>query len=296
MPEQPPVAHEQPLHARLRRTLRDAEYIDIAAGRHARTGSPAPAADGRSGRADAPRVRTPDSCAAASIFALNSASTAWLLPSRNITAKPHVVRVPFPVDQAHAGCAATVDLMLQAGPRPVLEEAVLAGPDAEQLLQDVEAVAHCGGTRKRTEVAPPAARPTVERQARKVMLGQVDVGVGLVVAQDDVVGRPLRLDQALLEQKRFRLAAGDGHLDVAHLGDERHGLRGQSRGAEVGGHPRLQVARLADVEHRPVLAHHPVDAWARGQCGKEGFRVERCHCRSGFVRPVRRLRTGRERE
>ena len=82
----------------------------------------------------------------------------------------HIVGVSFAVDQPDAGCATTTDLVLQARARAILEEALLAGPDAEQLLQDVETVAHGSGTGKGAEVPALSTRAAMERQARVGMI------------------------------------------------------------------------------------------------------------------------------
>jgi hypothetical protein len=54
---------------------------------------------------------------------------------------------------ADAGRAAALDLMQQTRPRAVAEHAVLAGAQAEHLLQDLDAFAHRQRVRKRAEGA-----------------------------------------------------------------------------------------------------------------------------------------------
>ena len=190
----------------------------------------------------------------------------------------HVVGVAGAVDAAHAGGAATLDLVLQAGPRTVLEEAVRTGAHAKQLLQDVQAVAHRGGAGERAEETPRPLGAAMEGQARIRVLGEVDVGVGLVVAQQDVEARTFRLDEALFEQQRLGFAAGDGHLDVARAAGEGERLRRKAGGAVIGRHPRLEVARLAHIEHFAAIAHKAIDArprWQRGEKAVEaGVRVD----------------------
>ena len=129
----------------------------------------------------------------------------------------HVLRVGLARDQADAGRRAAPDLVLQARAAAVGEEAVAAVADAEQLLQLVERVAHRAGIGERTEVAlPGAARPAVEGEAREAMLvAQLDVGKALVIAQDDVEARLVRLDEVVLEQQRLGLRVGDRDLDRA---------------------------------------------------------------------------------
>jgi hypothetical protein len=46
------------------------------------------------------------------------------------------------------------------------------------------------------------------------MAAELEVRVGLVVAEQDVVARRLRLDQVVLEQQRLGLGGDDGGLDA----------------------------------------------------------------------------------
>ena len=128
----------------------------------------------------------------------------------------HVFGVAFSVDQTHAGAAATLYLILKAGARTVLEEAVRAGANAEELLQDIQAVAHRRRAGEWPEVAAGLLGAAMERQARIGMVGEMHIGVGFVVAQNDVEARSVGLDEALFQKQRFGFAAGDRDLDVAH--------------------------------------------------------------------------------
>ena len=81
--------------------------------------------------------------------------------------------------------------MLQARPRTVLEIAVFALPQLKQSLQDVDAVADGARAGERAEVAPRfPLRTTMKRQPWIDVVGQIDVRIRLVVAQNDVVRRP----------------------------------------------------------------------------------------------------------
>ena len=80
---------------------------------------------------------------------------------------------------------------------------------------------------------------------------QLDVGVGLVVAQQDVEARLALLDQVVLERQGFALV---GHHNVFEV----HGFAHQRAGLaivdlvgfeKVRAHTRAQVLRLADVDH-----------------------------------------------
>ena len=75
------------------------------------------------------------------------------------------------------------DLVLQTRARPILEETVVAMPQLEQLLQNIDAIAYCICGRKRPKISTRFAfRPTVKHEPWIVrVIGQVDIGVGLIV-------------------------------------------------------------------------------------------------------------------
>ena len=75
----------------------------------------------------------------------------------------------------------------------------------------------------------------------------MDKGIALVVPEQNVEPRPVGLDQLILEDQRFALAAGHGDLDVRHPLHELAGLATGNAGTEIGGDPFAQVPRLADV-------------------------------------------------
>jgi hypothetical protein len=78
----------------------------------------------------------------------------------------------------------------------------------------------------------------------------LQVGVALVVAKQDVVARLERLDQVVLEQQRLGLGAHHGGLHARDLRDHVADARAAVALLEVVGNALLQVARLAHVEHR----------------------------------------------
>jgi hypothetical protein len=186
-----------------------------------------------------------------------------------------VLGIDFGRDLAGAwGCAA-LDLVQQAGTRAVLEHRVLAGAQLEHALQELDALAHCVGVGKRTEIAMALVlRSAVEAEARKLVPGDCQVGIGLVVAKKDVVARREALDEIVLEQQRLSFGARRRHLDRRHLPDHHLGARSVAGLVEVGGDALLQVARLADIERFPALAEHAVDARETRQPCDERFCIE----------------------
>jgi hypothetical protein len=105
--------------------------------------------------------------------------------------------------------------------------------------------------------------------AREIMVGaQQDEGETFVVAQQDIIGWAITLDQLRLEQQRLCLAV---------RGDDRHAARqrdhppqpvGQPINLRVVGDAVLECPRLSDIEHIAARIMHPVHAgfgWQRLQ-------------------------------
>ena len=61
------------------------------------------------------------------------------------------------------------------------------------------------------------AQPPRDVDARILLAGQLDVGIGLVVAQQDVEARLVLLDQVVLERQRLLLVVDQDVVDVARL-------------------------------------------------------------------------------
>ena len=171
------------------------------------------------------------------------------------------------VDVADAGRLAALDVVVQAGraAAPAGLGAV-AGAKQEDLLEQVERAPHLLGVGVGAEVGAVAAVALArEVDARELLVeGDRDVGVGLVVAQADVEARLVLLDEVLLEQQRLRLGGGDRGLDRV---DEGHQLRRAVPGApgEVRGDALLERARLADIDHPPLLVTEEVHAGLVGK-------------------------------
>src|SRR5688572_28397130 len=100
----------------------------------------------------------------------------------------------------------------QAGPGAIGEETIGATPQQEQLLQRIDRSRHRSGAGKGPIIASlKFARAAMLLNAWKIMIfTQQDEGEALVVAQQDIIGRPETLDKLRLQQQRFRLAVG-GH-------------------------------------------------------------------------------------
>ena len=188
----------------------------------------------------------------------------------------HVAGVVLFRDQPHARRGAAADLVLQAGPRAVAEIAVLALAHLEQLLHQIEAFAHRMGAGIRPEIATRQVfRAAVEGQPRIVLAaGEVDVGIALVVAQQDVVARLERLDQLRFQQQRFTLGTRHRDLDAGDLRHHRGDPRLRRRLQEIAADALLQIAGLAHVEQLARRVEVAVDARRRGERAEESLAVE----------------------
>src|SRR5690606_14513504 len=104
----------------------------------------------------------------------------------------HIFAVFLFTHKADTGRLAALDLVLQAGPGAVAKIAFLALPDLEGFLQQTETFADGAGTGIGTEIAPLGLlRAAVQAQPRiSVQAGEIYVGVGFVVTQQDIVRRP----------------------------------------------------------------------------------------------------------
>src|SRR5690606_10656693 len=109
-------------------------------------------------------------------------------------------------DVADAGSRAALDLVEQAGPRPVREEAVRAGAEQERLLQLVQRAVDRAGGGEGAEIAPllaPGSAMLAEQRPGAVL--DQDMRKALVVAQQHVEAGLQLLDEIRLEQQRLGL-------------------------------------------------------------------------------------------
>ena len=188
----------------------------------------------------------------------------------------HLLGVRLAADELHAGRGAALDLVLQAGPRAVAEEAVPAVAHAEHLLHQRQGFADAAGTRIGPEIA--AARPALaamKGDARVLVRGgDLDIGVGLIVAQQNIVRRAQGLDQRLLEQQRLRLAGGDGGLHAGDTAHQRAGLGAGDVFLKIGIQPGTQIPGFTHIEYPAIVAQHPVDTGLAGAMGEKLLGVE----------------------
>ena len=137
----------------------------------------------------------------------------------------YVISIFSGLYQADTGAFAAFDLVLQAGPCAILVETVLALAHQKSFLQQVEAFANgtCAGIRAEVP-AFLLFRAAVNTQAREVAVGKQHIGIGLIIAQQNIVRRAPFFDQRLLKQQGFGFVGGDGGFDLSDSTDQRGGL------------------------------------------------------------------------
>ena len=101
------------------------------------------------------------------------------------------------------------------------------------------------------------------------VLRDTDVREALVVHHQNVVLRPVLLDQGAFQRERFILAVHNDHIEIVHVGDHlRHFGHMVRPFAEVARDAQFQTLGLADVDHFILFVPHDIHA------GK--FRQIRC--------------------
>ena len=166
------------------------------------------------------------------------------------------------------GAEAALDVVLQAGTRVVAVEVDLAAWDQEAAMDDVDEPVRQVAGKVRTEVGGAILAQAAGDEDLGVAVGEgeLDVRVGLVVAQQDVEARLALLDEVVFERQGLVLV-GDGDVfEVDGLAHERAGLGvGLRGGEEIAAHACTQILGLADVDDLALGVLVEVTAGARGQ-------------------------------
>ena len=166
----------------------------------------------------------------------------------------HVLETP-------SGAAA--HLILQTG--PVLADITREFPRA---VRQQQGLADRGDDLAR--LIAPAERAVIARSILRSAAGErqlrigtlkidADEGITLVVLEQDIVVRPVALDQRVFQHERFEFAVSDDHVEIAHLVDHRRHLR-QMLAAEVADDAVFQPLGLADVDDLALFVEHDIHA------------------------------------
>ena len=117
-----------------------------------------------------------------------------------------------------------------------------------------------------------------DEDAREGLSGrQLQIGIVLVVAQQDVVARGALLDQVVLERQRFHDRVGDDDFEAVRLVEQRVDARAGAVGAEVAADAVAQHSRLADIERFVGVVEVDVDAGLLRQAGDLGLEITDWH-------------------
>src|SRR5690554_1588594 len=110
----------------------------------------------------------------------------------------------------------------------------------------------------------------------RVAVADKDKGAGFVVAQQDVVGRPLLLDQSLFKEQRLDFTTRYCDLNLRDACDHGLGL-GVECAAKVAAKACFQAFGLAYVKGLTMGVQHPVDSGGLGKVGEKLPCIKRSH-------------------
>ncbi len=182
-------------------------------------------------------------------------------------------------DLAHARRDAALDVELETRPPALAGDDLVARPDAEQPVRQRH---RAPPERRRQEgsgvvVVVPLHAPGDEHARERLAGRQLQIGIVLVVAQQDVVARGALLDQVVLERQRFHDRVGDDDFEAVRLVEQRVDARAGAVGAEVAADAVAQHSRLADVERFAGVVEVDVDAGLLRQAGDLGLEITDWH-------------------
>ena len=186
-----------------------------------------------------------------------------VLSVQEVDHRPKLRSVVLLADQPRAGSQALADLVVHAGPSGLVRvDGGGAVADGEHRAHHVQHLAH----HRCALVGAEVLRAVLGLLAHQLRLGEVlakvdaDVGVVLVVLEQDVVVGAVHLDEVALQREGLHLAVHQHDVEVVHLLHHGAHLGGVAAGGvEVLGHPVLQVLGLAHVDD-PAAGLHQIAA------------------------------------
>ena len=185
-------------------------------------------------------------------------------------------------DLASARRRAALDLVQQTRPGAAVEHTIGAGAQQKRTLQRVDrAVDGAGRGERPEEVALAAAGATMLQDLRRLVIApDENEGERLVVAHQHVEARPEALDQIGFEQQRLGLGADRDELHRRRRQDHARDAIRMAANTSIVRDAGLQIARLADVDHRAVGIDHAIHARCRGEVSQ----IAGNHVRTGTHR------------
>ena len=132
----------------------------------------------------------------------------------------------------------------QAGAVAVGEHAVFAGAQLEHFLQNFYAVAHGVAIGIGPEVLIGLFQAAaIVGKLRVFVPANHEIGIGFVVAKQNVVFGRERFNQVVFQNQRF----GKRDFYARHLFEHQHDARRVVVFLEIAGHAAFEIDRLADV-------------------------------------------------
>ncbi len=181
----------------------------------------------------------------------------------------------LPVRHAGAGGLAAAHLIFRQGRCRARNSWVLQVRSGVEIPRRAEGFAH--GPKPRSRVRNSGHRPCKPSPGHQspgpgLVDGHLQVGIALIVAEDDVVTGTILLDQGGLQQERLLFGGGEDGFDRGGPGEQGLGLGlPGAGGVAVGGQAGPEVDRLADVEDFALPVPHQVNPGGAGN-GLQKFR------------------------
>ena len=171
-------------------------------------------------------------------------------------------------ESLNAGAEAAVNVVLQAGARMIAREIDLATGNEEAAMDEFDdAVGQIAGKVRAVVGSAVLAQAAGDKDFGKAVgQGELDVGVGLVVAKQDVEARLALLDEVVFKGQRLVLVGDEDVVEIDGLAHQGAGLGVGLRGfKQIGADPRAQVLGLAHVDDFALGVFVEVHAGLRGK-------------------------------
>ena len=187
-------------------------------------------------------------------------------------------------DLARARCAAPPEVLVQAGSvlANVAREHARAGFEVQRLADRVDRAARGHAARVRAKVARPVVPRLGDNGKRRVgrIRVQPDIGIALVVLEQDVVFGLVFFDHRVLEHERFELGFGHNDVEIIDMADQLPRFGAQALGRlKIVGNAVAQQLGLADVDHLAGFVLVQVNARLHGQTAHALFQLFSCRGR-----------------
>ena len=152
-------------------------------------------------------------------------------------------------DRRHAGRDAPLDVVLEARTLAHAGNHFVARSNPEQPMREPHRPARQRGGHERPGVKGAVALHMArdEHARERLVGGELEVRIILVVAKQDVIFGPALLDQMIFERQRLDDRVGDDDLEAIRLIQQGIGFRMYAACAEITPHAIAQRARLADI-------------------------------------------------